>query len=74
MRFLLLAFAFIYFISLTLAAPRPPPLAAHSAIPGASENEIEENVVEGIKDDKDVDKGIDELVSKGGLRFDDFKR
>lgn len=57
MRFLLLAFAFIYFISLTLAAPRPAP----AVIPGASENEIEENVVEGVKEDKEVDKGIDEL-------------
>ena len=61
LRFLLLVFAFIYFISLTLAAPRPP----SQIIPNASENEIEENVIEGVKEDKDVDKNMDELVCVG---------
>ena len=58
LRFLLFLFAIIHFISLTLAAPRPPSIP----IPGASENEIEENVVEGVADDKKVDGEIDELV------------
>ncbi|KAI2800418.1 Nucleobindin-2 [Blomia tropicalis] len=57
LRFLLFLFAIIHFISLTLAAPRPPSIP----IPGASENEIEENVVEGVADDKKVDGEIDEL-------------
>ena len=41
------------------SAPRPP--IHHSQIPGASENEIEENVNE-IHDDDKVDKEIDDLV------------
>lgn len=62
LRFLLFIFALIYFVSLTMSAPTLDK-KVHSAIPGASENEIEENVVEGIKDDKKVDAEIDEMVS-----------
>lgn len=49
-------------ILLVNCAPRPPPLThKQSSIPGASENEIEENVNE-IHDDDKVDKEMDDMV------------
>ena len=63
LRFLLSKFAIIYFISLTMSAPTMDKIKNSASIPNASENEIEENVVEGVPDDKKVDNEIDELVS-----------
>lgn len=64
LRCLLLIFALIYLVTLTLAAP----VDQHPKIPGASENEIEENVNEVI-DDKKVEAEMDDLV-RYRLAFD----
>lgn len=62
MKNTLLIIALLYLIISIDCAPRPPPLThKQSSIPGASENEIEENV-NAIHDDDKVDKEMDDMV------------